>query len=731
MTLPFDQQALLEAVNDSAAVIATDGRIVAVNAAWRTFSSENGGPSDGFVDSNYLQTCSATTGEDGETARSVENGLREVLELGRNFRTEYACHSGTARRWFEMTVTRIETDQGPHALVLHRNITAQRLNRIDIGVAEMNARHLADIVATMPVALVGFDLEGTITSWNSAAEELYGYTRDEILGHSIATLFPPDEPRSVPAYIDDIVVGGQRHFLAMRRTRAGDRRTISVSAAPVRDASGNIVGVSNLNRDVTERRDAEERLRSVLDNLFAFVGVLDLDGVLIEANRAPLEAAGLSSEDVIGRKFWDCHWWSYAPEAQRQLKADIARALKGEVVRHDAQVRMAGGLIWIDFQLSPLRDANGRVVQLIPSGMDVSDRRAAAAALAASHDTFRNLVEHSPFGIVVVDADFRVAQVSDGAKHHFRNVDPLIGRDHAEVLRTIWTEPFATEVIERFRQTLETGQPYHSPQSTITRQDSDELESYDWRIDRIILPDGRPGVVCHFYDLSERQRYEEQIRLLMREVNHRSKNLLTVVTSMARQTARDCSPEDFVAQFGHRLLGLSASQDLIVEGNWQGVTVEGLVLSQLKHLGEHSLRDRFRLRGERILLTPAAAQGIGMALHELATNAMKYGSLSVPEGRVEIDWTVPPSQDKPRFRISWTETGGPRVEAPQRTGFGRTVIERMAAVSAGGDVELEYAPEGLRWQLRAPMDRSVMHGQAAGIRVAGKEVEHVRPNSHH
>ncbi|MBR8830795.1 MAG: Adaptive-response sensory-kinase SasA [Chroococcopsis gigantea SAG 12.99] len=151
---------------------------------------------------------------------------------------------------------------------------------------------------------------------------------------------------------------------------------------------------------------------------------------------------------------------------------------------------------------------------------DITDRKQAEALLRASYDTFRHLVENSPFGVYVVDADFRLAQVSAGAQKVFENVRPLIGRDFAETLRLIWTEPFASEAIALFRHTLETGEPYHAPSMTERRQDILDTESYDWKIERITLPDGRFGVVCHFYDLSERQRYEAALRESEEQFRH-------------------------------------------------------------------------------------------------------------------------------------------------------------------------------------------------------------------
>jgi len=130
----------------------------------------------------------------------------------------------------------------------------------------------------------------------------------------------------------------------------------------------------------------------------------------------------------------------------------------------------------------------------------------------ATHSLFQHLVDHSPFGVFIVDADFALRQVSAGAQRVFASVQPLLGRDFAEVLRCVWPEPFASEAIGHFRHTLDTGEAYHAPSTVERRRDSGEVESYDWKVERLLLPDGRFGVVCHFYDLSERQRYEAALR---------------------------------------------------------------------------------------------------------------------------------------------------------------------------------------------------------------------------
>ncbi len=124
-------------------------------------------------------------------------------------------------------------------------------------------------------------------------------------------------------------------------------------------------------------------------------------------------------------------------------------------------------------------------------------------------DTFFALIRNNPFGIYVVDSDFCLREVSQGAQKVFESVRPLLGRNFSEVLRTIWPEPFATEAILRFRHTLETGEPYAAPHTVERRADTFAIEAYDWRIERMVMPDGQYGVVCYFYDLSERQAWKE------------------------------------------------------------------------------------------------------------------------------------------------------------------------------------------------------------------------------
>jgi PAS domain S-box-containing protein len=201
------------------------------------------------------------------------------------------------------------------------------------------------------------------------------------------------------------------------------------------------------------------------------------------------------------------------------------------------------------------------------------------------------------------------------------------------------------------------------------------------------------GIVA---DVTERNEREERERLLMREINHRAKNMLSVVDAIAHQTATR-NPTDFVERFSERIQALSANQDLLVRNEWNGVGIEDLVRAQLALFAD-LIGSRIAVNGPKLRLRAASAQAIGLALHELATNAGKYGALSTAAGRVDVRWGT----DDDTFTMSWTEREGPPVCTPQRRGFGTIVMDAMTERSVDGAVELDYAPSGVTWRLTCP-----------------------------
>jgi two-component sensor histidine kinase/CheY-like chemotaxis protein len=200
---------------------------------------------------------------------------------------------------------------------------------------------------------------------------------------------------------------------------------------------------------------------------------------------------------------------------------------------------------------------------------------------------------------------------------------------------------------------------------------------------------------------------EEQIRLLMNEVNHRSKNLLSVVTAIAQQTATS-SPQEFVKKFSSRVQALAVNHDLLVKSQWRSIDASELIGGQLAHFGD-LVGKRILFDGPPIRVSSAAAQSIGMVVHELSTNTVKYGALSGELGRIEIVWEIDRNSADHVFSICWTERDGRPVAAPTHRGFGTTVVTKMVEMSLDGQTVLDYSSTGLTWRLACPL-KNVLEG---------------------
>jgi two-component sensor histidine kinase len=201
---------------------------------------------------------------------------------------------------------------------------------------------------------------------------------------------------------------------------------------------------------------------------------------------------------------------------------------------------------------------------------------------------------------------------------------------------------------------------------------------------------------------------EDQLRLLLRELTHRCKNLLAVVHAIARQTAsRTHSVDEFLDRFGARLMAIGSSHDLLIADDWQGASLRMLVERQL---GDHAERfgDGIAIQGEDVILKPEAVQNLALALHELAVNAQRHGSLSKPDGQVSVSWEF--CEEASKLRFVWQEQGGPPVEPPERSGFGRSVIESVVGRALEGDVALSFQPKGVRCEIDIPLGQVVSRG---------------------
>jgi PAS domain S-box-containing protein len=213
------------------------------------------------------------------------------------------------------------------------------------------------------------------------------------------------------------------------------------------------------------------------------------------------------------------------------------------------------------------------------------------------------------------------------------------------------------------------------------------------------------GVFASARDVTERKEDEAKLRFLMRELSHRSKNLLAVIQAMARQTARySGSTASFLEKFNARLHALATSHDILVQEEWKSVSLADLVRLQLEPYLD-SREGQVTIEGPTVLLKPDAAQNFGFALHELATNAAKYGALSVPEGQVSITWRWLPEADGNSVELDWIESAGPVVEMPKHRGFGSMVIESNLARELDTKIELAFLAEGVQCKIPFPPEQ--------------------------
>jgi PAS domain S-box-containing protein len=307
---------------------------------------------------------------------------------------------------------------------------------------------------------------------------------------------------------------------------------------------------------------------------------------------------------------------------------------------------------------------------------------------------FRTALRGSKVHVFSQDKALRYTAVSDPM--FGLEVDDIIGRVDEDIVPA----ENRAEIIALKHSVLESGQ---AKDAEISVGNGAMMRWYDFHIEPLQGASGNViGLTCAAVDITERKEGEAHLRLLMRELTHRSKNLLAVVQAMARQTARHAGSIDtFLDQFSARLQAVATSHDLLIQESWYGVSLSELVRSQLGHYLNRG-GSQVSIDGQAVILKPEVAQNLGLALHELATNAAKYGALSVPSGKVSINWQRLAQPKGEGVQIVWAESGGPSVSPPERRGFGSLVIERNLSRSLEAQVDLAFAPDGVKCRIVIP-----------------------------
>jgi two-component sensor histidine kinase len=339
---------------------------------------------------------------------------------------------------------------------------------------------------------------------------------------------------------------------------------------------------------------------------------------------------------------------------------------------------------------SPVREANE-----VASGLRLASERLSERTreLRETLARFNAALRGADIVVFVQGRDRRITWISESAGSRARS---FVGKREEELVDDPDERAGAIALREKV---FATGEPQ---QGELTTGKGESARHYRQRLEAIRDSDGEvAGVLGVSVEVTTLRAQQDRNTMLVRELAHRSKNLLAVVQAIAGETLRSAGTDDFMDRFGARLQALALLQDLVISGTRGGVELGQLVKRQLAPFAEPG--KRLEIAGPEVRLRPEAANMLGMALHELATNATKYGCLSVSEGAVLIAWRLEPDTDgAQRFRLTWRESGGPPVAKPARGGFGSRVVIDMTAATLSGRVSLDYPPEGVVWQVDAP-----------------------------
>ncbi|HEY8612173.1 MAG TPA: PAS domain S-box protein [Roseomonas sp.] len=443
-----------------------------------------------------------------------------------------------------------------------------------------------------------------------------------------------------------------------------------------------------------------------------------------EANGSILESRGWEvltgqrPEELRGSGWLKAlHPDDIAPTVEAWRQAMMARRPVGV----DYRVRTCDGVwLWYRARGVPILDERGEITEWFGVVANINDRKLGEAALAESEARLRAVVETAPDAIVVMDAQNIVQAFNRGAERVFGyTAAEVIGRN----LAMLMPAHLAARHDEGAKRYLCTGEPHVIGVGV-------ELEGL--RKDGTVVPlEASIGEWCdtsgsRFFtgvlrDITERRAAEEKQVLLAREVDHRAKNALAVVQSLLRLTPVS-EPKAFIAAVEARVAALARAHSLLADGGWAGTDLRLLAEKELAaYAGGTKQSEAVLLDGPRFPLASTAVQPLAMVLHELATNAAKYGALSIPGGKVEVQWR---RDDGARMlRIRWIESGGPLVVAPSRRGFGFRLIEATIRNQLGGSVDWLWKPSGLTCNVVLPLARAAA-ANGAPVGSSGVEQKH-------
>jgi len=572
-----------------------------------------------------------------------------------------------------------------------------------------NARRESEerLAATYQAATIGIaeaDADGRLLRVNDAFCAMLGHTREQLLAMTFLDYTHEDDREQDARLYAQQVSGEIDNYAVRKRAVKGDGTTVyfDVYSSSVRDCTGRFRYGVRVLLDVTEAkhmddrlREREQRMRDLLEALPAAIYTTDAEGHITFFNKAAVDMAGRTPQ--VGDK-WCVSWRLYRPDGSYlpHDQCPMAVALREDrPVRGEEAVaeRPDGTRVPFIPYPTPLHDDSGKLVGAVNMLMDISDRKKAEAY----EERLASIVKSSDDAIISMDAQGVIQTWNKGAQRLFGyEAEEIIGKPVSALYPPDRREEELV-ILDR----IKSGEHIESYETMRLRKDGSRI---DISLTVSPLRDRRGCVVGASKiarDVTERRRNEERRKLMVNELNHRVKNTLATVQSLAAQTFRGENGNPARKRFESRLVALARAHDLLTRESWEGVDIQELLQEVINPLCVEP--QRVHASGPPLLLRPKLALALSMAFHELCTNAAKYGALTTDEGRIKIEWLVGGGARGHHLYMRWQEIAGPAVEPPSRKGFGTRLLERALALELGGEVNLSFAPEGVIFTIEAPL----------------------------
>lgn len=636
-----------------------------------------------------------------------------------NFAIEYRLrrHDGIYR-WVLDTGVPLQSPDGAFSgyICSCTDITDQKLGQAALQESEDRVRLLSE---SAPVMIWMSDAAGKCVHLNRRLREFWGIAEDGLANFDwAATVHPEDMPR-VGAAVENALVNKSGLSVQMRLSdKHGAYRVIRTDAQPHFASSGAFLGLIGVNIDMTEEaranqalRRSEERFARFMQHLPGLAWIKDGAGRYLFANEAATKAFGTTLDSLIGRTDTDL------------FSADVAEQFRTNDVHAE---REPGGIRVFETLMHPDGVLRESIVSkftipdpdrggLLTGGVaiDVTDHKAAEARIAVLNADIKNRLEEQEALLAALPIGVFISR-DQNAREIFMNPFGARLLNLPEGSNASKTGPDGASLPFRIfsggREMADSDLPMHkSARLGIAVQGEEFDVMFDDGTAKTLLASVSPlfddsggvrGCVGIYDDITERKQADRQKNLFIDELNHRVKNTLAIVQSIAAQTLRQTAePKAFNEAFAGRLDALARAHSLLTTALWEGIGLRELVATALSPF--ESFKGQILVQGPSVVIKPNGAVTLALVLHELATNAAKYGALGTSTGHVSIEWTV----DGSTILLRWSEVGGPCVEAPPRKGFGSRLISASAA-QLGGTAEISFGSEGVRASLSFPLHES-------------------------